>query len=86
MYYNGHGVLADFVIAPTWYIIGAANGNEMGAENIELIAEDMTWEDISKAEAMARVCMNSTFEKCGYLPMRTIIIASLIPVATRVEA
>ena len=54
-YNNGHGVLADFVIAHMWYNIGAANGNETGAENIELIAKDMTSEYISKAEAMARV-------------------------------
>ena len=49
MYYNGHGVLYDFVLAHMWFNIAGANGNEMGAENRETIAEDMTSEDISKA-------------------------------------
>ena len=66
MYYNGHGALADYIMAQMWYNIGAANGNEIGAENREIIAKEMTSEDISKAEAMAGVCMNSNYEKCGY--------------------
>ena len=66
MYYNCHGVFADYITARMWYNVGAANGNEMGAENIELTAEDMTSEDISKAQTMARVCMNSNYKKCGY--------------------
>ena len=44
MFMSGYGVPADFVIAHSWYNIGAANGNETGAENIELIVEDMTSE------------------------------------------
>ena len=63
---NGWGVLADYVIAHMWYNISAANGHEKGAENREDLARQMTSEDISKAEAMARVCMNSNYEKCGY--------------------
>ena len=66
MYYNGHGILTDYIIAHMWYNVGAANGNEIGAENREIIAKEMTSEDISKAEAMASVCMNSNYEKCGY--------------------
>ena len=66
MYYNGQGVLADFVIAHMWFNIAAANGNEIGTENRDVIAEKMASEDISKAQAMARVCMNSNYEKCGY--------------------
>ena len=66
MYYNGQGVLADFVVAHMWFNIAGANGNEIGADNREIIAKEMTSEDISKAEAMATVCMNSNYEKCGY--------------------
>ena len=53
-------------MAHMWYNIGAANGNEIGAENREIIAKEMTSEDISKAEAMAGVCISSNYEKCGY--------------------
>ena len=66
MYYNGQGVLADVVTAHMWFNIAGADGNEIGADNREIIAKEMTPEDISKAEAMATVCMNSNYEKCGY--------------------
>ena len=66
MYEYGQGVLADFIIAHMWYNIAGANGSEKGAKNRELLAKNMTSEDISKAQAMARVCMNSNYENCGY--------------------
>ena len=59
-------VLADFVKAHMWSNIAAANGGKAAAKNREEIAKTMTPEDISKAQAMARVCMNSNYEKCGY--------------------
>ena len=65
-YAKGQGVLADFVIAHMWSNIAAANGSEPAVKNREIIAEGMTPEDISKAQAMARVCMNSNYENCGY--------------------
>ena len=66
MYDNGHGVLQDNVIAHMWYNIGAANGSENGGKNRDIIAKNMTSEDISKAQAMARQCMNSNYQNCGY--------------------
>ena len=66
MYYNGQGVLADFVLAHMWFNISAALGDEMGDEKRELIAKEMTSDDLSKAEALARACFNSNYEKCGY--------------------
>ena len=66
MYRNGWGVLSDQFIAHMWYNIAAANGNEKGAENREKLTKLMTPEDISKAEAMARACYYSNYDKCGY--------------------
>ena len=66
MYYNGHGVLADVVTAHMWSNIAAAGGAKLGAESREKLAKQMTSEDLSKAEAMARACFNSNYEKCGY--------------------
>ena len=65
-YAKGEGVLRDFVTAHIWFNVAAANGNETGAENREILAKRMTSEDISKAQTMARICMNSNYEKCGY--------------------
>ena len=66
MYRNGWGVVADYVVAHKWYDISAANGSERGVKNREKLAKNMTSEDISKAQAMARICMSSNYEKCGY--------------------
>ena len=66
MHENGESVLADYVIAHMWYNISSSNGYEKGAENREDLRKRMTPEDISKAEAMAGVCMSSNYEKCGY--------------------
>ena len=63
---KGLGVLADFVTANMGSNIASASGDETGAENKELISNRMTSEDISKARAMARVCINNNYEKCGY--------------------
>ncbi len=66
MYFRGEGVLADFIIAHMWFNISGANDNEPAAKSREIVAKNMTSEDVSKAQAMARVCMNSNYEKCGY--------------------
>ena len=66
MYQTGIGVLADNVLAQMWFNLSGANGDSNGAKKREKIAKDMTPEDISKAQTMARVCMNSNYEKCGY--------------------
>ena len=66
MFMLGYGVPADFVISHMWFNIAAANGAESAGANRDIIAKEMTSEDISKAEAMARACFNSNYEKCGY--------------------
>ena len=66
MYDNGEGLLQDNVMAHMWYNIGAANGAEVGGTNRDKIAKEMTSEDISKAQAMARKCMESNYKECGY--------------------
>ena len=66
MYENGYGVLQDSVTAHMWYNIGAANGNELGGTNRDIIAEGMTQQAVEQAQAMARDCMSSGYQNCGY--------------------
>ncbi len=66
MYDKGQGVLQDNVLAHMWYNLGAANGSENGLKNRDSIAEEMTREDISKAQSMARECMSNDYKNCGY--------------------
>ena len=66
MYANGQGVPQDNTLAHMWFNIGGANGHEPGGTNRDEIAKKMTSADISKAQAIARECMNSGYTKCGY--------------------
>ena len=66
MYRNGWGVLADYLVAHIWYNIYAANEHEIGAGNRDKLAKLITPEDIPKVKAMAKVCVNSNYEKCLY--------------------
>ncbi len=66
MYSNGQGVLQDNVVAHMWSNIANANGHELGGQNRDTLAKEMTPQDISKAQAMARECMGSNYQNCGY--------------------
>ena len=66
MYEYGNGVLQDNVMAHMWYNIASANGNSKAGDQRDERAGLMTQEDISKAQAKARECMNSGYKKCGY--------------------
>ena len=49
-----------------WFNIASANGDEDGRNNRDAIAKNMTPEDISKAQELARDCIASDYKKCGY--------------------
>jgi TPR repeat protein len=65
-YRKGDGVPQDNTMAHMWYNIASANGNEKAGGYRDERAGLMTNADISKAQAMARECMNSGYTKCGY--------------------
>ena len=66
MYERGQGVPQDFVVAHMWYNIASANGNETAPELREAVAVRLTPQDISTAQAMARECLSSNYQNCGY--------------------
>ena len=67
MYFNGEGSLRkDNSLAYMWFHLLLINGNELGGEPRNIAAEEMTPEDISKAQAMARECMSNDYKNCGY--------------------
>ena len=65
-YSTGQGVPQDKVMAHMWYNISAAIGNELGRANRDSIAEFMTQQAIEQAQQMARDCMSSGYQNCGY--------------------
>jgi len=53
-YANGQGVLQDYKLAHMWFNIAAANGLAVAVQSRDALAKDMSSEDISKAQEMAR--------------------------------
>ena len=66
MYKNGLGVPQDFVMAHMWFNLASANGHENAPEARNTVAEGMTPQDISTAQAIARECMSSNYQNCGH--------------------
>lgn len=66
MHYHGRGVLKDFVVAHMWYNTASFNGHERATEARDAISLQMTTQDISTAQAIARECMSSNYQNCGY--------------------
>lgn len=65
MYRNGYGLLQDHKRAHMWYNIARSNGEkEHAGENIEIISRIMPPSDISKAQDMARKCVDSGYQDC----------------------
>ena len=66
MYEYGSGVLQDNITAHMWYNISWDNGFEKAGEWRDETAAKMTSADISKAQKMARECMSSNYQNCGW--------------------
>ena len=66
LYVRAEGVTQDYAMAYLWFSIGADNGNKKSLQYRDMIAKEMTPAAVTKAQAMARVCMDSNYEKCGY--------------------
>ena len=54
-YYKGQGVLKDDVNAYAWFNVGSANGSDKASKNRDLIAKEMTPEQIAEAQELSKV-------------------------------
>jgi TPR repeat protein len=66
MHELGEGVPQDNVITHMWYNIASVNGHPKSGKFRDQTAGLMTQVNVSKAQAMARECMSSSYQKCGY--------------------
>ena len=66
LYEYGAGVLQDTVRTHMWYNIAAANGHKKSGEWRDERAGLMTLADISNAQSMAKECMSSNYQNCGW--------------------
>jgi uncharacterized protein len=65
MYSNGEGIVQSDIAAYIWYHIAAANGNEHGSEYRELTAKIMAPAEISEAQRLAAICVDSNYQDCN---------------------
>ena len=66
MHYYGKGVLQDNVRAHMWYNIASVNGHKKAGKWRDETAAKMTSAGIFEAQKMARECMNSNYQNCGW--------------------
>jgi len=59
MYYSGDGVPKDLIQAHVWFNIAGTKGNKEAKKNREAVEKQMTFDQITEAEKLAR----ETFEK-----------------------
>ncbi len=64
LYSNGTGVIQDNVYAHMWFNIAASNGQKEAAKFRDIAAGNMTEEDISKAQGLARACVAKKYKGC----------------------
>ena len=53
-YNNGNGVAKDDVIAYMWYNLAAASGHEKAKRNRDILAKEMTRDQIAEAQRLSR--------------------------------
>ena len=64
MYATGQGVIQDNVYAHMWFNIAAANGDEEARDNKDILVKQMTPQEISKAQDLARECVKKNYKDC----------------------
>ena len=64
MYDTGQGVPQDYAKAHMWYNLAGSTGDADGAKNRDLIAKEMTPQQIEKAQDMARKCQERNLKGC----------------------
>tara|TARA_B110000438_G_scaffold242891_1_gene242656 strand:- start:2194 stop:2457 length:264 start_codon:yes stop_codon:yes gene_type:complete len=65
-YGTGQGVIQNNVIAHMLSNLAGAQGHENGSENRDATAKQMTPSNISKAQEMARVCLEKNYKGCRF--------------------
>ena len=69
MYSKGFGVPKDNILAYSWFHIANSNGFDLAKGYQISMAERMSPEEVTMAEAIAKTCMKSGYETCGWIPL-----------------
>ena len=63
-YFKGRGAIQDVVYSHMWFNISASLGNMGATEAIDVVAEEMTPEQIAEAQKLARECVRKAYKDC----------------------
>ncbi|MBT6556795.1 MAG: sel1 repeat family protein [Gammaproteobacteria bacterium] len=64
MFANGEGVTQSNVYAHMWWNIAASNGDRQANENKAVIASQMSAQELSNAQSLARACVSKSYKNC----------------------
>ena len=64
MYVKGQGVVQDYMRAHMWHNLGAAKGDSNAVKNRDIVAKQMTTQQIAEAQKLARECQARNFKNC----------------------
>jgi TPR repeat protein len=64
MYANGQGVAQDYVKAHSWYQLSTLNGSTGAVKNRDIVAKQMTPQQIVDAQKLAQDCQARQFKEC----------------------
>ena len=64
MYYDGEGVPENYLAAYVWYSVSAAKGNQIAKNNIEIVKNVLTNEQLVQGQVLASKCFESNFKDC----------------------
>ena len=64
MYYNGQGVIQDYVRAHMWFNIAASSGYKGAVKKRDIIAKLMNTSQIETAQKLARECVRKNYKGC----------------------
>ena len=64
MYATGQSVIQDNVYAHMWWNLAAASGSEKARSNKNILVKQMTSQDVSKAQDLARECVKKNYKLC----------------------
>jgi uncharacterized protein len=64
MYDNGYGVPENDVKAYVWLSVSAAQGNELGKTNRDIVSEQLTRDQKARGQEIAAKCFESGYKDC----------------------
>ena len=64
MYYLGKGVIKDYVYSHMWLNIASSNSAEKAGELRDVLAKDLTPQQLERAQQLARECVAKDYKGC----------------------